>query len=591
MFQVGKPKSAAKLMIPSSNKLEEEVLWTLNHIAQMVGVTLGPGGKQVLIERPEIGMKPIMTKDGVTVIKHLGYEEASKQLILESARDAAIRTANEAGDGTTTATILSSSIASSTSEIVKRNPKLSPQKIVREMQSLVPVIIDKVTSYRISIDENNYDEVLLKVASLSANGDVDLAKSVIECLDLVGDEGNLTIVESQGPSRYDIERMHGYTVERGYEESCRNMANGFINDKTGTMVSLDNPIFVLFDGVIHDMSQVFDGLSKIGEYFKKTNRHDKGIVLVAHGFSDSFIGDLHVNWNHPNSLVKVYPLLTPEKAIQNWRTNFLYDLQAYTGNSVFNPIDKPFSDVNPDFLCESNKVKKMESSRFRTTIIADEDQDSIDIRVSELKLQAQSPESDYELNDLNTRIGKLTSGIARLTIYGPSTGETREKRDRADDAWMAIRGAVKYGAVPGGGFVLVKVAADLQVSADKMEDSPLKVATTILSEALLEPVRVLYRNYGYNESEIVQQIFNLLNNNEEAYDILEERWVSKYELLDSVPAVIEAIRNSISIASLLGTVGGIVAFKRDKDSDKAEEKFVRQFESSIGERGSVNNAE
>lgn len=575
-------------MIPSSQRLEDAVLDTLTHIAQMVGATLGPGGRQVLIERPEIGLKPIVTKDGVTVFKSLGYEEATKQLILEAARDAAIRTAAEAGDGTTTATILSSAIARTTAEIVRANPRFNPQKIVREMQALVPGILSEINSHRIDITGDNYETTILNVASLSANGDIELAQAILDCVNLVGEEGNLTIVEANGPSKYSIEKLHGYTVERGYEESCRNFANGFINDKSGTNITLDNPIFILFDGIITDMSQVFETLSKLGDYFQKSGRHDKGIVLVAHGFSESFLGDLHVNWTHPHSLVKVFPLLTPEKSILNWRTQFLYDLQSYTGNQVFNPMDRPLSDLDPEHLCSTNRITKVESGRFRTTVVANEDQAAIEIRIEELKLQKISPESEYEANDLDVRIGKLSSGIARLNISGPSGAETREKRDRAEDAWMAVRGALKYGACPGGGYVLVKLAARLQTEATRVKlVSPKKCAMMILGLAMLEPVKVLYRNYGYTEDEISLQLSKILNNEDQVFDVSEQTWVKKSELLDSIPAVTEAIRNSISIASLLGTVGGIVAFKRDAESDKSEEKFVRQFEASIGERGSV----
>lgn len=589
LFQTNKPKSAAKVMVPSSQDLENEVLRTLAHIAQMVGATLGPGGKQVLIERQEIGMKPIMTKDGVTVFKNLGYESAVKQLILESARDAAVRTAAEAGDGTTTATILSSSIANATAAVVRANNRLSPQKIVREMQNLVSILSEKINSYKISIDSENYEQVLLRVAELSANSDSELAKKVLEAMDLVGEEGNMTIIEQQGPSKYEIERLNGYTIERGYEESCRNFANGFINDKTGTSVLLDNPVFLLFDGVINDMMQIFDALTKLGNHFRQTSRHDNGVVLVAHGFSDSVIGDLHVNWNHPHSLVKVFPVLSQQNAIKNSATQFLYDLQAYVGSPVFNPIDRPIVDLDEISIIENNRAIKFEGGRFRSTVIAKEDQEAISLRVEELKLQKQKPESEYELRDLEVRIGKLTSGIARMIIYGPSSAETREKRDRAEDAWMAIRGAVKYGAVPGGGYVLARLAADLIVDSNKMADGPKKYATSILGEALIEPVKVLYRNYGYNEYEINEQIFKILNTNDKAFDLSEDKWVDKYDVLDSVPAVTEAIRNSISIASLLGTIGGIVAFKRDFDSDKAEENLIRNFEKAIGERGSISN--
>lgn len=588
LFQVTKPKSAAKIMMTPGDKLEDEVLDTLRHMADQVGATLGPGGKQVLIERPEMNMKPIITKDGVTVAKSLGYDSAIKQLILESARDAALRTASEAGDGTTTATILSSSIAESVSEVVKKNPKLSPQRIVREMQALVPTIIQKVNSYKIDVNSENYDKVLLRVATLSANGDADLAKAVLEAFDLVSEDGNMTIIEAQGESKYKVERISGYTIDQGYEESCRMFGSGFINDKSGTQVVLNKPVFLLYDGIMNDISQVLESLTKLGNYFTSTRAQDRGVVLVAHGFSDIVLGDLHLNWNHLESTVKVVPLLTPtDVAIQNWRSQFLRDLQAYTGSPVFNPVDKPITEMDPESMVKNNRVKNIEIGRFRTSVMSEEDDEAINLRVDELKEKLKKPESDYEVNDLNVRIGKLTSGIAKLSVSAPSAGESREKRDRADDAWMAIRGAVKYGAVPGGGFILVRLSAWLMTEAEGIPKAPKKFAMNILARALLRPVEVLYENYGYKSEAVEAQLHKMLVKPDKTFDISEQKWVDKFDILDSVPAVTEAIRNSISIASLLGTLGGIVAFKRDAQTDKDEEKFVRKYEAGAGIRTSV----
>jgi chaperonin GroEL len=354
------------------------------------------------------------------------------------------------------------------------------------------------------------------------------------------------------------------------------------------MVVLDRPVFILYDGIINDFNQIFEALQKLHSAMDAAKISDKNVVVVAHGFSDMVLGDLHANWNYPKSAMKVFPLLTPERAILNWRSNFLYDLQAYTGTPVFNSADRPVIDMIPEAILQSNRVKKFESSRFKSMIFAEEDDSAIQIRVDELREQKKNPESEYELNDLNVRIGKLTSGIVRLNIFGASSGETRERKDRAEDAWMAIKGAIKFGAVPGGGYVLVRLAAFLQTTADKIPASARRHAVRILGEALLEPVRLLYHNYGYNIEFVQDQIIQMLRQEDSTFDILEESWVPKEDLLDSLPAVVEALRNSISIASLLGTLGGVVAFKRDFTTDKEEERMVRQFETSIGERGSLN---
>jgi chaperonin GroEL len=304
---------------------------------------------------------------------------------------------------------------------------------------------------------------------------------------------------------------------------------------------------------------------------------------LAHGFSESVVAELFNNWNHPATLVKVMPLITPEKGIMNWRTQFLYDMQAYTGASVFNPLDKPLIDADIEQICKNSRVKSFECGRFTSNVMADEDQSAIDIRVDELK--STKPESQLEELDIKLRIGKLTSGIAKLDIYGSSAIETREKRDRAEDAWMAIRGTIKHGACPGGGYVLLKLSGALLASVDRLTISDAgKVAINILGHALLRPVEVLYENYGWNQASIKKHLHEMLQNDTEVFDILKEQWVPKDQLLDSVPAVVEAIRNAISIASLLGTIGGLIAFERDTETDRAEEDYVRRFEASIGER-------
>jgi len=582
LFQASKPKSAPKVMVAPGKELKGIVLETMEHIAKMVGATLGPGGRQVLIERAEIGLKPIMTKDGVTVIKNLGYDSATQQLVLEAVRDAAMRTASEAGDGTTTATILAESITKRTSKLVEQNPKLSPQKIVRELQNLIPFISKVIDSYKINVDGENSEIVLHKVATLSANGDKELADAIIESFNTVGDEGNITIIEATGPSRYEIEKISGYTLDKGYEESCRNFSNGFINDKSGTMIVLEKPMVVLFDGTINDISQILEPMNRIGQYFAENPHLTTGIVIISHGFSDSVVGDLHLNWN--KGTFKVLPVVTTQTATLNSRTEQLYDLQAYTGSPVFNPIDRPLIDMNIDFLIKKNRVKNIEVGRFRSSIMVNEEESLIEARVEELKLRREKPESQYEAHELDVRIGKLTSGIARLNIYGLSQGETREKRDRAEDAWMAIRGAVKYGAVPGGGYTLVRIAADLLELGRKEKNECRKIAISILSDALVEPVKILYKNYGFNEQETDSMVGQLLQKDEQTFDLSEYEWRNKIDVLDSAPAILEAIRNSMSIASLLGTMGGLIAFKRDNDADKEEEKFVRRFERGAGLR-------
>lgn len=588
LFQTNKPKSAGKIMIGPNGQLQEMVLNTLSKMSEMAGATLGPLGRQVLIERPEMDMKPIMTKDGVTVIKSLGYQDAVSQLILEAARDAAIATANDAGDGTTTATILSAAIAEKSAEVIAKHNRISPQAIIREMKKLIPYIEEKVAKYNIPVDGDNYSTVLYKVAELSANGDSVLADKILEAFELVGDEGNLTIVETpfSREEKYEVERLNGYTVELGYEESCGQFATGFINDKGSNLVTMQKPVFILFNGTVDRINKIQGAIIKVSEALDATTKpgEKQQLVIVAHDYDPTVLGHLLANWNHDGSKIQVFPLKTQRNMIQNSQTDFLYDLQAYTGCPVYDPINRPLANMDTASLLKQNRVTYFEAGRFRTSIVTEEDQDAVDIRVEELKQQLKNPESEYEKRELDLRVGKLTSGIAKLIIYSQSQGETREKRDRAEDAWMAIRGAVTHGALPGGGYVLVRLSADFLAEAEKSKNQIQKLALEIIGESLLAPVKLLYKNYGWDIKEIDAHILEILAQEGKTWDILNQKWVDKEDLLDSTPAVVEAIRNSLSIASLLGTLGGIVSFKRDFSTDTDEREFKAGFERTLGER-------
>lgn len=586
LFQVNKPKSAAKIIIPSGDQLNGLVMDTLAEIARIVGITLGPGGRQVLLERPEMNMKPIITKDGVTVINNLGFQDSVKQLILESVRDAAGRTASEAGDGTTTATILSYAIAKHLGDAISDKSRMSPQSIVREMQSLMSFIEKRIDKYKTLIngEDDNYQNLLLKVAALSANGDAALAEVVVDGFNKVGDEGNLTIVEiPSGTSRYHVEKIRGYTIERGYEESCKNLAPLFLNDKTGTLVIANEPMFILYDGVLSDFSQIFPTMNNLAEVMKRLGKAGT-LVIVAHAFSDTLIGDLQLNWSDPRSHLKIFPMVSQSNAIRGSESDFLFDLQAYIGSPVYNPVTRPLIDATAEEILTSSRATYFECGRFRSSVMVNEDEFAIQVRVDELKGRLEKPESDYERRELQVRLGKLTSGIARLSIYAPTAGDTREKRDRADDAWCAIRGAIRHGVLPGGGFTLVKLSGDLASHASSTKDLVTRAAANILSDALLEPVKKLYSNYGYNVDKVDQAVTALLTSNDKTFDIMTQRWVPKSDLLDSLPACLEAIRNSVSIASLLGTLGGVVSFYRDQDADSKEQQFARRFEQAAGEQ-------
>jgi len=536
----------------------------------------------------------MVTKDGVTVFRSLGFDNPAAHCIMEAARDAAVRTASEAGDGTTTATILAESIVRRTKEFCQRNPKVSPQKVVRRLERAFREVIEptvKSLAYKADLCTSEGRDMLKNVAKISANGDSELADAVMECFDLIGDEGNVTIAEVNGPSHYEVEKIEGYPVTMGYEDSCAKFYSKFINDPATQRCVLEKPIFILYHGKITE----FQSLIKICDLIYQewqANGGPHNVVLVATGFSEQVLSFLAFNFPEQTSL-NIFPLLIPQFPFPNGQLYFLQDLAAITGAKVLDPLSNSLEHAFPEDLGPG--VMSFEANRFRSNIVGkspDEDgrqkqEDLILLRKDELNAQLAAAESQLEHMFLEERIGKLTGGIARLKVIGASNGEMKEKRDRAEDAVCGVRGAIKYGALPGGGWTLLRLMAELRKENDK-------IITEVLTMALYEPVVKLFENAGVNEDEvkeILEPVIKRIQNNEPplVYDVLESKHVDPLNggVLDSTPAVLEAIRNSISIATLLGTLGGSVTFRRDLDLERSEARDTADWKRNA----SINEAD
>jgi chaperonin GroEL len=580
-----KIKTVAKVVVPKGKELSAKILKTMKQVADVVGATLGPGGCPVLIERQEYAVQNAVTKDGVTVFRSLGFNDAVAHAIMETARDASVRTAIEAGDGTTTATVLAEAIVRYTHEFCENNPKVSSQRVVRVLEKIFRDVVEP-TIKGLSVQP---DEALLHaVAKCSANGDAPLADAIMECFTITGDDGNVTIFEQNGPSAYKVEALKGFPVGVGYEDSCGRFYPMFVNDRTNGRCHLEKPKFILSFGPITEIQQlipILDGVA--GDLSKwmilKSDPNNTGplppepnrnIVVVATGFSESVLAHLGHNFENPNSL-NIVPLVVPKSPIQSGQLHFLQDLQAVTGSKIFDPIRAPITAGSKEDM--GYELDYFEMHRYRSTVVGIGDESYLLGRVEEVRAQIKNGayESDMELGILKERLGKLTGGIAKLTVVGSSSGEIREKKDRAEDAVCAVRGAIKHGCLPGGCWALMKTTAQLN-KIDSFTVLELNVVYGVLIPALLTPFNRLLENCGFNEEEVrnvsSELIKNLASEEPIIYDAMEQKFVEAKGsgVMDSTPAVLEAVRNSISIASLLGTLGGCVVFPRDTELERSE---------------------
>jgi chaperonin GroEL len=578
---VKKVKTPSKLYCSNPLVLRKITSQTMDEISSIVGSSYGPGGKTTLIESEYPGIPNKNTKDGVTIFKSLGSQDPYKHLIIEQTRDAAQRTASEAGDGTTATTIISAHLVKSLFKYCEENPKESPQRATRILDKIVKKeLIPAVRAASIQINTEN-QHLLEKVAKISANGDEEMASAVIEAFDMVGfgESSHVTIQELSGPGGYEVELIEGYPIAIGFEESIGKFHTAFINDKANQRCKLDKPLFLLYDGVVNDLVSFLPLIDSLGKKYVQEGDSDYcNLVLVSHGFSENVLTTLAFNFSNPTTL-NVVPMATPMTNQKNSRLDFLYDLAAFTGAKIFDMNNQVSKATIKDL---GSNMEIFEFYRFRGTVVGQPDEMDISDRADELEQQLKNAASISERLDLQERLGKLTNGIAKLKIYGASNGELKERHDRCEDAVCAVRSAIKHGALPGGCRVLVNLALKLNSEYEENHrDYPL--VQTVLIESLMEPLRKLLDNAGYNSDEIQKIITDYFVDTDKVYDIENMEFGDPEELgiFDASQAIIQALENSVSIASVMGNLGGIVCSPRDNQLELQAWKEEQDFKRSV----------
>lgn len=572
-----KAKTAPKIFEANPAKLKKQLLSAMNRASTIVGSSMGPGGKVTLIESDYPGIPNKITKDGVTILKSLGSSDSYEHLILETVRDVAQRTASEAGDGTTTATVLSYAIIQNLFDFCEKNPKYSPQKAARRIAKVTEdLLVPYIAERSIKIGEDNKD-MLKMVAKISANGDSDMADAVIQAFEEIGygDASHVTIREVSGKKGYKVERIDGFPIAMGYEDSIGKLHTAFINDQANQRCTLDKPLFLLYDGVINDMVNILPLVNAVGQkYVHEGNSDFKNMVIFAHGFSENVLTNLAFNFADPNT-INVVPMVTPMAQFVNSQTQFLNDLSAFTGAKVFGLKDQ-ISQATIENL--GANMENFEAYRFRSTVIGDSDSVNIEVRAEELKQMKTHAESKAEELWLEERIGKITNGIAKLTIMGGSNGELKEAHDRCEDAVCAVRSAISHGALPGGSRVAIDMA--LKLAEELPEGDP---AREVLMPSLMSLIQRLLDNAGYNNEEMLEVIGKLTDDPDLVYDIENQKYGKAQELglFDATKAVSESLSNAVSIANVLGTMGGMVCHPRDAEFERSEARADSEFTRAV----------
>jgi chaperonin GroEL len=555
-------KTKAKDIKLKGPELEGAILSTMKTLSDVVGATLGPGGNPVLLERP--GMPPLITKDGVTVAMHCAFQDALQHVISEAAKEASLRTNREAGDGTTTAIVLAEALVRYGAQWIKENSNHSPQQVCRELNQMSEWLVDQLRARGRKI-ENNDD--LLKVALVSSNFDDGIAKAVVEAIDMVGNDG--TIITEEGARRDTyVEVQEGFPIQKGLR-TFGPVQELFINNPADQECVLTKPLFLLYDGDLNDVLPIGGYL---GSVFSElgSRKEIRPVVIVAHKFSPQVLRMCAANFQ---SGILMVPLETPASAQTNSRHHFLLDVAAFTGATVLDPITKTFESMTPDGKEENQTAliplgacSRARIGRDQTLLFdaLEENKEVLKERVENLKVQMKNAESEYDSEIIKERIANLLGGIATIYVGGSSDLEIKEKKHRIEDAICATRSAIEEGILPGGGAMLTVLAWELQMALG------LPLSKQILANALTEPFNRIAVNAGVNLSTIGEAKGSVVDSVVDGvptrvYDSLNHLLTEPYGagIVDPVKVTISALRNALSIAQMLFTLGGAIVLPRD----------------------------
>jgi chaperonin GroEL len=520
------------------NDSRSKLLDGVNQLADAVVVTLGPRGRNVIIETDTT---PHITKDGVTVAKSIEFTDKTMNLGARVIKEAAQQTADNAGDGTTTSTVLAREIFSHGMEAIERGA--NPIELKRGMDIAVKSIVNNLVE-NISTKVETNDQIR-QVATISANGDETIGSMIADAMKEVGRDGVITVEEGNS-NEDELKIVEGLQFDKGY------LSHYFINNQTKLNCELESPSILLYDGRISEMDDIVGILENISS-------KNKSIVVVAHEIEGQALATMVVN--AARQTLKCVAVKAP--GFGNERSEMLRDMAALTGAELFGGIGKDLEDITMDDLGEAERIVV---SKNDTTIIggmgASED---IQLRIAQVKNEIDESSSDYEKEKLHKRLSKLSGGIAVLRVGAESEIEMREKKDRIDDALLATKAAVEEGIVPGGGSALIHASDTLymgesELSADQM------TGFHIVCAACFSPFNAILKNAGLFEN-VISDGQN--RGHSYGYNVVTEEWCDLLEagVIDPTKVTRTALEKSVSVASTLLTTECMIVNEPEAESE------------------------
>ena len=451
----------------------------VDQLANAVKVTLGPKGRNVIIEK-SFG-SPSVTKDGVSVAKEIELEDRVENLGAQMVKEVASKTADVAGDGTTTATVLAQAIYTQGMKNVAAGA--SPMELKRGMDKAVEIVIENLKSQSQEVGDSN--EKIEQVASISANNDATIGKLIAEAMSKVKKEGVITVEEAKGTETY-VDVVEGMQFDRGY------LSPYFVTDSEKMITEMDSPYILLYDKKISNMKELLPVLEPVAQ-------SGKGLIIVSEDLDGEALATLVVN--KIRGSLKVAAVKAP--GFGDRRKAMLEDIAILTGGTVISE-ERGYTLENAtiEMLGTAEKVTIDKDNTIMVNGAGSKD--DIKARVNQIKAQIESTTSDYDREKLQERLAKLAGGVAVLYVGAASEVEMKEKKDRVDDALAATRAAIEEGIVPGGGVALVRAALSLENMKGDNDDQTTGIQ--IIARAIEEPLRQIVYNAGLEGSVIVSKV-------------------------------------------------------------------------------------
>ncbi|MFT3750664.1 MAG: chaperonin GroEL [Agriterribacter sp.] len=523
--------------IDARNKMKKGV----DALADAVKVTLGPKGRNVVIEK-KFGA-PAVTKDGVTVAKEIELEDPVENAGAQMIKVVASKTADSAGDGTTTATVLAQSIIVEGLKMVAAGS--NPMDLKRGIDKAVARVVANLKSQSQTVGNDN--QKIEQVATVSANNDEVIGKLIAQAFSKVGNQGVITVEEAKGTDT-TVEVVEGMQFDRGY------ISPYFVTNSEKMEVELDNPYILIYDKKISAMKDILAVLEKVAQ-------EGRPLMIIAEDLDGEALATLVVN--KLRGILKVAAVKAP--GFGDRRKEMLQDIAILTGGTVISEdTGHKLESADLTLLGQATSVTIDKDN----TIIVDGKgkKDDIGARISQIKAQVEITTSDYDKEKLQERLAKLSGGVAVLYVGAATEVEMKEKKDRVDDALHATRAAVEEGIVPGGGVAYIRAIAALANDEKKQGDDE-STGIAIVKRALEEPIRIITENAGIEGSIVVQKVkegsgdFGFNARTEQYENLL------KAGVIDPTKVARVALENAASVAGMLLTTECVIA---DKPGDKPE---------------------